>query len=129
MSREYNDFFEPTPANIENVTESLPPTAEEKLTNDNPPSSQPTLNIELISITFLGLMLIASILALVQKISLYKHSKYGFKEISSFQRIPCYRCRYFNGNPYLKCAVKPEQVLTDEAINCPEYMLHEDFSK
>lgn len=37
------------------------------------------------------------------------------------QEIPCKTCRYFTGDPYLKCAVNPSVVLTKEAVNCLDY--------
>ncbi|AFZ26303.1 hypothetical protein Cylst_4204 [Cylindrospermum stagnale PCC 7417] len=41
--------------------------------------------------------------------------------INSLQQVPCKNCRFFSNNHYLKCAVKPDTVLTEEAINCQEY--------
>ncbi len=37
------------------------------------------------------------------------------------QKVPCKKCQFFANNHYLKCAVKPDTVLTEEAINCSEY--------
>lgn len=33
----------------------------------------------------------------------------------------CYRCRYFGDNPYIKCALHPNTVLTEQAVNCTDY--------
>lgn len=41
--------------------------------------------------------------------------------INSLQQVPCKNCQFFSNNHYLKCAVKPDIVLTQEAINCHEY--------
>jgi hypothetical protein len=38
-----------------------------------------------------------------------------------FGKIPCYRCRFFKDNPYLKCAVHPSKVLTIKAVDCLDY--------
>jgi len=38
------------------------------------------------------------------------------------QKVPCKKCRFFANNHYLKCAVKPDTVLTEEAIDCSEYV-------
>jgi hypothetical protein len=38
-----------------------------------------------------------------------------------FHKTACYQCKFFNNNPYLKCAVNPSTVLTTEAKNCPDY--------
>jgi len=44
-----------------------------------------------------------------------------FFTIKRFQRVPCRNCQYFSNNPYLKCAVNPDAVLTEEALKCSEY--------
>jgi len=36
--------------------------------------------------------------------------------------IPCTTCRFFSNNTYLKCAVQPTLVLTEQAKNCPDYL-------
>lgn len=36
-------------------------------------------------------------------------------------KVPCDRCRYFNHNPYVKCALHPDTVLTEQAIDCRDY--------
>lgn len=46
-----------------------------------------------------------------------------FFTIKRFQRVPCRNCQYFSNNPYLKCAVNPGAVLTEEALKCSEYQL------
>ena len=35
--------------------------------------------------------------------------------------VPCHRCRYFSGNPYVKCALHPVTVLTEQAVDCADY--------
>ncbi|MDF5724233.1 MAG: hypothetical protein PUP91_27965 [Rhizonema sp. PD37] len=37
------------------------------------------------------------------------------------QKLPCKNCRYFKDNHYLNCAVHPSIVLTEQALNCPDY--------
>jgi hypothetical protein len=37
------------------------------------------------------------------------------------QQVPCKKCRYFNNNHFLKCAVNPSIALTEEALFCPDY--------
>lgn len=37
------------------------------------------------------------------------------------QQFPCKKCRFFNNSNHLKCAVHPSTVLTEEALNCPDY--------
>ena len=37
-------------------------------------------------------------------------------------KVLCHRCRYFSsGNPYLKCALHPITVLTEQAVDCTDY--------
>ncbi|MEH2382746.1 MAG: hypothetical protein V7K27_28320 [Nostoc sp.] len=41
--------------------------------------------------------------------------------IKGLDKLPCKNCRFYSHNHYLKCAVNPSIVLTQEAINCSEY--------
>jgi hypothetical protein len=36
--------------------------------------------------------------------------------------IPCTRCRYFTGEMLLKCPVNPKAALTEQAIDCPDFV-------
>ena len=36
-------------------------------------------------------------------------------------KIICARCRYFNDNHFLKCALHPVTVLTEQAVDCKDY--------
>lgn len=46
------------------------------------------------------------------------------------QDTPCPSCHFFSKNAYLKCAVRPSDVLTHRAIHCPDYCLaHQERSK
>ena len=38
------------------------------------------------------------------------------------QKVPCKKCQFFANNHYLKCAVKPDNVMTEKAIDCSEYV-------
>ena len=35
--------------------------------------------------------------------------------------ITCSRCRYFNDNQFVKCALHPSSVLTERAVDCLDY--------
>ncbi len=37
------------------------------------------------------------------------------------QKAPCTNCRYFSDNVYLKCTVRPTDVLTDRAVDCHDF--------
>lgn len=41
--------------------------------------------------------------------------------IKHLHRVPCRNCRFFCNNPYLKCALNPSIVLTEQALNCSDY--------
>lgn len=34
---------------------------------------------------------------------------------------PCKNCQFFANNRYLNCSVHPSIVLTEQAVNCPDY--------
>lgn len=44
-----------------------------------------------------------------------------FTSIKHLQRVPCRNCRFFGNNPYLKCAINPSIVLTEQALECSDY--------
>lgn len=62
----------------------------------------------------------AIFLVILRKLRTNLDNKMVFS-INSLQKVPCKNCRFFSNNHYLKCAVKPDIVLTEEAINCHEY--------
>jgi len=41
------------------------------------------------------------------------------------EHIPCQNCQFFHESRYLKCAVQPKVVLTQQAIECPDYHPHQ----
>jgi hypothetical protein len=46
------------------------------------------------------------------------------RRIANFKprpRISCNRCAYFGQNPYLKCAIHPTIVMTEQAADCRDY--------
>lgn len=60
------------------------------------------------------------VLIIYQKIRSIGDNKTQIKNDIS-QKVPCRKCCYFHNNHYLKCAVNPKDVLTEEAINCCEF--------
>ncbi|AUS99208.1 hypothetical protein CLI64_01695 [Nostoc sp. CENA543] len=36
-------------------------------------------------------------------------------------RLPCQKCKFYSNNHYLKCAVNPGIVMTEEAKECSDY--------
>ncbi|WP_319420670.1 hypothetical protein [Pleurocapsa sp. FMAR1] len=55
------------------------------------------------------------------KIGFQKASNNQLKFIEDNSKIACPKCYYYNNNNYLKCALYPDKVLTDEAKNCRDY--------
>ncbi|WP_375513344.1 hypothetical protein [uncultured Nostoc sp.] len=41
--------------------------------------------------------------------------------VKALHKLPCKNCSFYSNNHYLKCAVNPSIVLTEEATNCSEY--------
>ncbi len=68
---------------------------------------------------FIGLLLLFS---LIPKIG-GKVQNGLVKNFQSQPKTPCAKCEFFSNNPYLKCAAQPALVLTEQAINCPDYRL------
>jgi hypothetical protein len=57
---------------------------------------------------------------IMQKIRAFLDNKMAFS-IKRLHTLPCKNCRFYSNNHYLKCAVNPSIVLTEEAMNCSEY--------
>ena len=41
--------------------------------------------------------------------------------VKTLNKLPCQNCEFFCSNNYLKCAVQPSMVMTEEAKNCSDY--------
>lgn len=48
--------------------------------------------------------------------------------ISSSKQVPCRNCRFYTNNHYLKCAVQPSVVMTEEARTCSDFQQDEDIN-
>ena len=46
----------------------------------------------------------------------------GASYVKRLHQIPCSQCTYFTGDYRLKCAVHPISALTEDAINCVDYV-------
>jgi hypothetical protein len=42
-------------------------------------------------------------------------------KLNLLHQLPCKNCKYFCNNHYLKCAVQPDIVMTEQARNCCDY--------
>lgn len=47
-----------------------------------------------------------------------KRASFSFK---SSPKVICHRCQYFSDNRYLKCALHPVTVLTEETVDCADH--------
>jgi hypothetical protein len=68
----------------------------------------------------MGLMTVWAIIAFKLSDS-FKNTRDRIANASAFSKLPCKNCQYYTNNPYLKCAVNPNSVLTEEALNCSDY--------
>ncbi|MEH2155950.1 hypothetical protein [Nostoc sp.] len=57
---------------------------------------------------------------ILRKIQVFLDEKMVFS-IKDLHKLPCKSCRFYSNNHYLKCAVNPSIVLTEEAMSCSEY--------
>ncbi|MBE9232889.1 hypothetical protein IQ231_14670 [Cuspidothrix issatschenkoi LEGE 03284] len=74
-----------------------------------------------LSLAPLGFILVWVIFLLVfHKIRTYGDDKVYLKS-DSLTKVPCKKCQFYANNHYLKCAVKPDSVLTEKAVDCSEY--------
>ncbi len=61
------------------------------------------------------------IVALIKWCDIRKSSSERFSNIRINRKTRCSKCRYFDNNSYLECAVQPEKVMTKEAKDCQDY--------
>ncbi|AFY42339.1 hypothetical protein [Nostoc sp. PCC 7107] len=61
----------------------------------------------------------------LRKIQRFLDNKMVFS-VKGLHQVPCKNCRFYSNNHYLKCAVQPSIVLTDEAKNCSEFSAKQD---
>lgn len=49
-------------------------------------------------------------------------NKVSHKDVEArFPTMPCPKCRFFNNNPHLRCAVHPTTTMTERASSCVDY--------
>jgi hypothetical protein len=123
MSRTINKLLQDNSLKQQTATE---PTAEliqtETQLDNATPSSPSVPDMGILSIGLLGLCLLG--IALLLKVIVLKvtaEHKQVVATLKHIDKVPCKSCQFFSYNSYLKCAVRPSQVLTDAAIDCPDY--------
>ena len=83
------------------------------------PSSQRRVEMDTAFQIIMSLMILSTIGILIHTCI----SK-GWQHFFSFKPPPqtlCHRCQYFSDNHYLKCALHPENALTEQAVDCRDY--------
>jgi hypothetical protein len=45
----------------------------------------------------------------------------AIKQLRRMHQIPCSRCQFYTGSPYLKCPIHPISALSEEALNCRDF--------
>lgn len=48
-------------------------------------------------------------------------SRHLFTRLRLPKKAPCTNCTYFSDNVYLKCTVRPTDVLTERAVDCKDF--------
>jgi hypothetical protein len=68
---------------------------------------------------------IVMLLAIAARIDIYLHSNFPLSVgLKTHPNVGCQRCQYFSRNRYLKCALHPSTVLTEQAVDCIDYCPH-----
>jgi hypothetical protein len=82
-----------------------------------------TINIPDVALSLSPIALLCSwvmFFLILQKIRTILDNKMVFT-INGVHKVPCKNCRFYSNNHYLKCAVQPSIVMTEDAKDCSEY--------
>lgn len=98
-------------------------------TETQQPKTQPNnINLPDIAISLSPLGLVFSwviFFVILRKVRSVIENKMVFT-VKSSHHLPCKNCQFYSHNHYLKCAVQPCVVMTEEAKNCSEYLPKKD---
>ncbi len=112
-----NEILQRTVAANKNLDRGI----QSEVKNEQTPTNQLTVPDLVISLSPLGFIIGWVVFLLVlQKIRSFLDNKMVFPTNNS-HKVHCKNCRFYSNNNYLKCAVKPSIVLTEEAKDCSEY--------
>lgn len=77
----------------------------------------PSVNLLLAVLVPLGIwaMVLAFVLAALLAVN------DGIQRLRRLHQVPCFRCRYYTGSPYLKCPVRPIDAASEAALHCIDY--------
>lgn len=87
-------------------------------------TTKPHVDMPYVPLLFAAILLIiiGEIAAFIVPLNVRKFPQ-NRKVISNrFQQVPCRKCEFFNGNQFLNCAVRPSIALTNQALNCSDYL-------
>lgn len=87
---------------------------------DSPQTGNPPASDGILFLIPVGFVLVWSI-ATAAFLGLPKLMGGNRQRVKAAHKIPCYQCQYFTSNPYLRCAVRPETVLTEDALDCSDH--------
>lgn len=88
------------------------------------PPSQRSVEMDTAFQIVMGLMILLTIGSLIH--TCIPKSRQRFSSFKLPPKTPCYRCRYFSNNSYLKCALHPVTALTEQAVDCRDYCPHRE---
>lgn len=80
-------------------------------------------SVETALLIFLGTAALSIIGAFLTK-EFHKNKKEQFIK-EKLTKVPCPTCQYFSKSSYLRCAVQPKLTMTDEAVNCTDFIRRE----
>ncbi len=83
-------------------------------------ASQSIPSYDLAWVVLMTLVMLSAVVAQVYAYIPKLRQRQSSKTIQRHQTT-CHRCKYFHNNLYLKCALHPGAVLTEESIDCKDY--------
>ena len=69
----------------------------------------------------LGFMMVWAIVVFIFS-DIWPFARHKVLTIKHLPQVPCRNCQFFTNNPYLKGAVHPSTALTEQALNCSDYL-------
>lgn len=107
-------------ASLHAIPHTIAQTTTQPTPGSQPPATSPNPHVNL------GLPVTMGMLALMSWSVILACKRYAKEEQNGelpalSNSVPCYNCRYYSNNAYLKCPVNPSMVLTEQAKDCSDY--------
>jgi len=102
--------------------ENVPQVMRNDVKYEQPKPDQFTIPDIAISLTPLALLISWIVFFLILRKSQRVVDHKQFFIINRLKKVPCQNCQYYSNNHYLKCAIQPSIVMTEEAKNCSEFL-------